>query len=320
MLRDEFMEVLEDRETSLRTVDLKKVEVIPPQDFTGHRRLRINDEIFAEGNTFDLICRDLFKAPAGFLRRAPIDLSNTIVQRMFKESDVAEKKQLVLNKDKILTAKPKEAVNQSALPVFEKVFEELPEIKTVTYRDYGMFFDVDVVSESIELQPKLRDITNGGIRCRYSEFMFKRPTVEPYTERLGCLNGMTFPEYFNVLSFDDVESFLANVGKAVRDAKEVLNTKINDQLKKATEMKVNGEQAIRRIFKQNRISPTLLNEALAAHVVEGDGTAYGVLQAITRTANGSNLTDRTRYRLQELGGRELEVVSAAHCPECYASL
>lgn len=320
MERSEFMEVLEERKKSLKPVNIESVEIIPPPDHSGYRKLRFNGEILAHGNSFDELCSTLFHVPGGFLRRAPIDLSNTILKRMFKDMDTGKKNQLVVKDKLAISSKLMDTPYLPAAPVFEKVFKELPGVNEVKFRDHDTYFDVDVVSEKVELKPKLKDITNGGVRCRYSEFMFKKPSIEPFTERLVCLNGMTFPEFFNTYEFEDINSFLTTIGEAVKSAKETIESKISEQLKRATELKINGEQAIRRIFRQNRVPSKLLDGALAAHVIEGDGSAYGVIQSITRAANSDKVDDRNRYRLQGLGGAELAVVAASHCPACYAEL
>ena len=320
LTRDEFLEALDVRKRTLRPVSVKSVEVIPPPNHSERRKLRFNDDIVADGSAFDELCSKLFQVPASFLRKAPIDLSNTIVKRMFKETETETKRQLIVRGKEVVSSKLTDTPYQAALPVFERVFKELPGVKSVNFRDWDTYFDVDLVSEKLELKPKVNDITRGGVQCRYSEFMLKSPSIVPFTERLTCLNGMTFPEFYDTYAFDDVHSFLENIGSAVKAAKETLETKIEDQLKKAVELKINGEQAIRRIFKQNRIPIRLLDGALAAHVIEGDGSAYGVLQAITRAANSDKVSDHNRSRLQALGGAELAVVSASHCPECYSEL
>src|ERR1041385_2987870 len=117
MEREEFFETLENRRKSTKPVDIKDVRLAPPPDHTGHRRLVFNDEIVADGDNFDKLAGSLFGVPASFLKRAPIDLGDSIVKRMFKENKVEENKQLVVSNNKITTSKPREAPFQAARPV-----------------------------------------------------------------------------------------------------------------------------------------------------------------------------------------------------------
>ena len=309
---DEFKGFLADRALRLQPLAVESLE------FTGNgdkRQVVVNDKLVADSDGFKNVCKFL-DVPSTFMRKIPLDLATTISERLVPT--LAESTEIIVDDSKVVGTKRKEAHYQAALPVFEKVLKEVPKVDNIKVFDLGMTTDASIVCKEFKITPKVNDIVRGGLHFLYSEFMFRKPRIEPYTERLVCLNGMTHQESLFEFEFVSFDKLLADINGAIAKSLAHLQDKLNPDLKKSTGIKIDGVQAIRRIFKKQNLGSRLLDKVLAAHLIENDGTSYGVLQAFTRAANELKYGDRTR--LQNVAGKELVTIGAAHCPSCYADL
>lgn len=268
---------------------------------------------------FGAVC-DFLDVPAGFLRRAPLDLANKIAARMLREPAV-EERELVWNAAdaSVVGHRPRGQQFVPAARVFERLFAELPETDGIYLHETSRAVDASVVCRSLDIEPKRGDVVRGGLQCLYSEIDARRAGIRAYSERLVCTNGMTHREFDHEFGVpENLDEFLEEIGVTVRACCDYVRTALEPKMRRAAEFEVNGPQAIRRIFRQARLSPKYLDAVLAAHAVEDDGTAFGVLQAFTRAAN--SLRHDARARLQAVAGDELTVVDKAHCPQCYSPL
>lgn len=308
----EFKGFLADRELRLRPMDVDSLSYTGVGD---SRKVVVNDSLTASGDGFKNTCKFL-GIPAPFMRKVPLDLAETISTRMLGEAKKVS--ELIISDNKVAGVKSKQTPYQSAVPVVDQILKDVPKIDNIKVYDLGMSFDAAITTKQFDITPKVDDIVRGGLRFLYSEFFYQKPVIEPYTERLVCLNGMTHRESWSQFEFVSFDKLLADINGAIAKSLEHLTAKIEPNLKKATEIKIDGAQAIRRIFKRQNLSTRLLDKVLAAHLIENDGTSFGVLQAFTRAANELKYHDRTK--LQDIGGRELVTIAAAHCPSCYADL
>jgi hypothetical protein len=254
------------------------------------------------------------------MRRAPLPLAQKIAVGMLRDPKV-EERELVLNAatNSVVGHRPRGQKLVPAVRVFEKLFGELPEVGGIYLHETDREVDSSIVCHSMDIEPRKGDVVRGGIQCLYSEVDAKRIGIRAYSERLICTNGMTHREFDRTFDMpQDLGEFLEEIGLTVRACCDYVRTSLAPKMRRAVEFEVNGPQAIRRIFRQSRLPSKYLDAVLAAHVIEDDGTAYGVLQAFTRAAN--SLRYDVRSRLQMVAGNELTVVEKAHCPECYSPL
>jgi hypothetical protein len=228
------------------------------------------------------------------------------------------KKKLVFKAGKLVADRPIDAPSIPALPVFETAFKVLPKPDKVVYIDVDDAVDARIICSSLQTKPKVNDIVHGGIRFLYSEVESRRPQIEPYTERLVCLNGMCHHENHTVFALDEKRPFLKEVEKQTKVAMDQFAKVIAVNMLKSTKIKVDSTQAVRRIFQMHKISDRFYDAVLKALKKEKDGTAYGVLQAFTLAAQDFGYRDQTR--LQSYAARELVAAGNAHCAECYAAL
>ena len=309
---NEFMDRINFRDQEIQSVKVKNIELT---QINNQRTVIIND-IRAEGPALRATC-DYLNVPEKFILRAPLDLAQDVIRRMLKV--VQDQNELVFKGKEILKSRHKDSPFQRATPVFEHIFKEsLPGVETVQFADRGASFDSRFIVESLKAEPKIGDITKGGMRMLYSEFMDPPPLIEAYTERLFCLNGMTHMDVKQQRTYKGVEQLKTLLNTTAKEIQDCFNNQIGPNLKKAAEMEVDGTQAIRRIFKQNRLNPKHLDAVLSAYMIENDKTAYGVLQAFTRAA--AKMGYNARQQLQGVGGTTLQEVATAHCPTCFATL
>lgn len=256
-------------------------------------------------------------APASFLVTADKTLAQHIVDHQLRK--VKTDKELVYRGGKAIGDQPAGKLRLSGAQIVDKMIAAAGNMRRGNFYDLGNYIDVSLVGDKVTMKPKLNDITEGGLRCLYSEIMTRPPTLEPYVERLVCLNGMICSDRISAFKFDTLEDFLQQFDVAAEKAIEYTDNAIRKQLEKAVDTKVErGEQALRTIFTNQRLNPRLLSPSLAALAVEDDGTAFGVLQAITRAANTANYSQR--LLLQQTGAKEMARLETVHCPTCWSSL
>ena len=257
------------------------------------------------------------KAPAAFLSSADLPLAQYIVDHQLKK--VKHDSEIVFRDGRAIGDQPAGSIRLSGSQIVDKMIAAAGQMRRGNFYDLGNYIDVSLVGDKITMKPKLDDITEGGLRCLYSEIMTRPPTLEPYVERLVCLNGMIVKDRIQAFQFDTMDQFLQQFDTAASTAIQYVDTAIRAQLQKAVDTKVErSEQALRVIFENQRLSPRMLPAALAALAVEDDGSAFGVLQAITRAAN--TMPYARRLSLQETGAKEMARLETVHCPTCWSTL
>ena len=257
------------------------------------------------------------KAPASFLASADLPLAQHIVEHQLKK--VKNDREIVFRDGKAVGDQPSGSVHLSGAQIVDRMIAAAGQMRRANFYDMGNYIDVSLIGDKVTMKPKVDDITEGGLRCLYSEIMARAPSIEPYIERLVCLNGMVFADRIQPFQFDTMDQFLAQFDTAVANSMQYVDTAIRAQLQKAADTKVErSEQALRTIFTNADLNPRLLSPAIAALSVEDDGTAFGVLQAITRAANTQNYSHR--LALQSVGAKEMARLETVHCPTCWSSL
>ena len=257
------------------------------------------------------------KAPASFLASADIVLAQHIVDHQFRK--VKNKQEVVFRSGKAIGDQPAGSLHITGSEVVEKLIDGVGDVRRANFYDLGSYVDITLAGDKVTLKPKVNDITEGGLRCLYSELLARPPTLEPYVERLVCTNGMVCRDRIQAFQFDSMDDFLKQFDHAVEQSTQFVDSAIRAQLEKAVETKVErSEQAIRTIFANSNLNTRLLPATLAALTVEDDGSAFGVLQAVTRAANNVGYTHR--LALQEAGAKEMARLETVHCPTCWSTL
>lgn len=256
-------------------------------------------------------------APAGFLATADMTLAQHIVDHQLQK--VKTKREVVFRDNKAVGDQPADSLRLTGVEIIDRLIAGAGQMRTANFYDMGSYVDVSIVGDKVTMKPKVNDITEGGLRCLYSEIMSRSPTLEPYVERLVCTNGMLVRDRIQAFEFNTMDEFLQQFDGAIIQANQYVDSAIRAQLTKAVETKVDrSEQALRQIFASRRLNPRLLSPAIAALAVEDDGSAFGVLQAITRAANTASYSHR--LLLQEVGAKEMARLETVHCPTCWSEM
>jgi hypothetical protein len=187
-----------------------------------------------------------------------------------------------------------------------------------------------VVNKRLELEVKKGDVVQAGFVISNSEIGNGAVRVEPLIYRLVCLNGMIAQDYSqkryhvgrtaasekdayelfadDTLKADD-EAFLLKVRDTVRAAVDITQfTKIVDRMRDATEQRIEGNpvKAVEVTSKTFGLSQGE-NSSILTHLIQGgDLTAYGMLNAITRTAQDVESYDRAT-ELETVGSKVLSL-------------
>lgn len=306
-----LLELVAQRDNEIQSEKVESLRV-----FAGatENTVKLND--YPNVQSFKEIAHFL-EVPDSFMKKADLPLAQHIVDHQLKK--VKADKEIVLRNNKAIGSQPAGRQKLSGVQIIEKMINGVGNAVRANFYDLGSYVDVALVGEKITLEPKLNDITHGGVRCLYSEIMARAPTIEPYVERLVCLNGMIMSDKLTTFKFESMHQFIRDLEGSVTAAMAHLDTVIRAQLLKAVETPVeNGEQAIRQIFSDRNLNARLLGPTQAALTIENDGTAFGVLQAITRAANATDYSHR--ITLQQVGAKEAARLDKVHCPACWSSL
>jgi hypothetical protein len=302
------------RDESIKTRKISQVRLT--QSSVASRSFMIDDNTTVQ--PLDAVAKYL-GAPKSFLQTCDMNLAQHIVDHQFNK--VRDKKELVFREHVAVGSRVIDSPRIYGQQIVEKLIAGVGEVRNSNFYDLGDYIDTTLAGDKVVMESKAKvgDITEGGIRCRYSELLTRAPSIEPYVERLVCTNGMIISDRLSVFDFEDMDQFIKQLEGSITKAMQFVDSSIRLQLQKANDTPVErGEQAIRHIFTERRLNPRLLSPAIAALALEDDGTAFGVLQAITRAAN--DMPYAHRALLQETGAKEMARLETMHCPTCWSSL
>jgi hypothetical protein len=312
LTRDQLLETVAQRDREFvveKCLDIKLTE----QD--RQRQFILNDQIMTDSEGFKHIAK-FIGAPVHFVGSTYFELANTIVERLAE--DVQEDSEFLLRNSKLIGTRKRNDPHVRSQQIIDGFLKSAPQVEKTYFTDLGTTFHADLLFSDAVIEPKVGDTIRGGVRLRYSEFMFEQPSLESFNERLICLNGMTNSASGLHFEYSSIPVLVAQMSVAVNTLINTFKEDTLNNLKKALETPVNGAQAVRRAFKKHHIKNKYYEPVLAALGVEDDGTAYGVIQSFTRAASTMEYWDR--IYLQDIGGEELEVAAKAHCPTCYGAM
>lgn len=205
---------------------------------------------------------------------------------------------------------------ESALDVLTARYGCAPEDVLVDYklhhdlRRTHMRLIVPEVIRTIQSQRGVEgqdDNWSTGIQIRNSLVGDEPTTVEGYLFAWWCTNGCsnTFAESakWSRRGGGDEESVYAWAATAVDDVIGGLEGAL-DGVQALAETPIEGEavEVMNEIFGRFRVAPTLRNAIVEQMVENDDMTMYGVMQAITATANDASMSSTQVAQLMSVGG------------------
>lgn len=217
---------------------------------------------------------------------------------------------------------------EAVLPILAEMGKGIRIVST-ELTDSRMY--IKVVNERLELEVKKGDIVQAGIAISNSEVGLGALKVEPLVYRLVCENGMIAQDYSKkryhvgrnaeegegeayelfrdeTLKADD-RAFFLKVQDTVRAAVDVAKfSMIIERMREATEQRIEGNpvRAVEVVSDHLGFSKEESSGVLQHLIQGGDLTAYGLLNAITRTSQDVDDYDRCT-ELERDGSRVLSL-------------
>lgn len=215
---------------------------------------------------------------------------------------------------------------QAVLPILVEMGEGI-QIVSTELTDTRMY--IKVINERLELEVQRGDVVKAGIVISNSEIGMGSLKVEPLIYRLACTNGMIAQDHSQkryhvgrnahegeayelfcdeTLKADD-RAFFLKVQDTVRAAVDLAKfSTIVERMREATEQKIEGNpvKAVEMVSQKFGLSQPESGGVLQHLIQGGDLSAYGLLNAITRTSQDIKNYDRAT-QLERDGSRVLSL-------------
>jgi len=313
--KTEVLDILKERQNRIKQVEVKKVRTA----FDDKNRVMVvNDEFsIADPQIFNQLCHHM-KVPSTFLRKTDPDLAEKVVKHLApKVKDVV----LLTEDAKALRAFTKRLPYTDPVKLVSTVLDKFDHFDQIDLNEKVEQLNVTFVSGKIETRPKVDDIVKAGVSLRFSDYGIINPEVETASYRLVCTNGMIHPDFLFKIAVNAklYTEMMDNILRGVETATKIFENVVAPKMKAAAEMKLDPMQAIRRIARENRLTPDEIDRVMAAYAIEPMETMWGVTNAFTRAANQFSSYD-TRRRLQTIGGAVVRTADVPHCTACAARL
>lgn len=224
------------------------------------------------------------------------------------------------------------------LPVAETVLpvlRDIPGIEIVSAEITERKLYIKAVTHSVRAEIKsLRkgDVVEAGVMISNSEIGLGMIQVDPFANFLACLNGMVLPKrgmrkahVGTRLDADEgIVELLADDTKRVMDqavllkVRDVVRAALDgvkfrtwiDELQATTEQRVRSPVAAIEVLANDQQFTGEERGSVLRHLIEGgDLSRYGLINAVTRTAEDAHSYDRAT-ELETLGGRLVDLAPA----------
>lgn len=216
-------------------------------------------------------------------------------------------------------------MEQAVLPVLGEHAGRV-QFKKCDLTETRMYVKIVLPDFEMPVTPKVGDVIRGGVIIQNSEVGAGSLGIFPYTDRLLCLNGMVHTEMGQrsrhvgkrieseseawdvysdaTLALDDA-AFFAKCSDTLRAVlNETIFEKIVGQMRDLAEIRVQGspDKVVEVFASRNGLNDTEAGSMLTALIEGADLSAWGFVNAITRTARDIEDADR-QTELETLAGR-----------------
>ncbi len=215
-------------------------------------------------------------------------------------------------------------IAEMVLPVLSEFGENL-HIASIGLTESKLY--IKAVNKAVQTDVKVGDTVQAGVMISNSEIGLGSIRIEPLVFRLVCLNGMIVPDYgmkkYHVgRAFEEIEDsdeILSDETKKAEDTALLLKvrdmvkaatssalfTQIVDLMRESTERKIEGNpiKTVELLADKFNINLSERSNILTHLIQGGDLTAYGLLNAVTRTSQ--DLEDYDRATNFEMLGSQI---------------
>lgn len=280
--------------------------------------------VIALGNWLDI--------PSKFLGRLSPDIQDNLLNSLLGRNDKVAKIETKADASGLV-----EIVNTNSRKIDPREVVEVanrvigPDASVVEWRkdSTGYGFDVivpDSYDRAIGGDPKVGDITRGGLRFGQDTKHNLAPYVQRYLYRLICTNGMECSTQVNQTSRGaTIEELLESLESNAWDAFSRVDNDIRSFYDLRTQVVDNPEQTLVRIAGEqgvsDRILANLLGELPEYLDPDSHATLFDLVNLLTNQANVGTMSNRftSRRGLESIGG-ELINDHSARCPSCASRL
>lgn len=312
----EFLATIERNDTVTDTLDLDDL-VVDASSGQVNVEGRSNFAFQFDDQARDILGRYL-KVPSRYLKKCPDELIETNLNFWLQQESGAVNVEYSIHDDRayLLGIVPEATtivpVHHVARAVL-KPFDESDQINDFNMSAADVHLSVTANSRFVEVpgdgtkhRPKVGDITRGGLTLNFHREKGNKITIEPFSFRLVCSNGMIMRDSaLGRVSFrgNSVEEVLAEIEAKAENIMSQMEAKYLSQLRRTAEKRVTGDiyQLIRHVGQEYGQSARIIDLALAeVPFLPEEPTVYDITQLFTMAANQVGF--RSRLSLQGIGG------------------
>lgn len=271
----------------------------------------------------------VFNIPRGYLPKLPPSLIEANLRYWFGEHSEST---LLLELDtegrSLIDVYPGDRDFIPRSRVIEVVQRVMPSDSRVHRLNFsGGRCDIDVATAELTVEPRVGDITQGGLR--FAAHVSPRgtnlhPRVSVYMHRLACTNGMTHTiEAGNVyLRGNTVDDIIEEMELAARRLLQDVVPQRLEQFASLDHVRVqNPAQFLHRLAREHRITNSIEVRMLERLPELGDSpTAYDLVNFMNAFQHEDGVRPVQVLRLQELAGVVAAEQAAHRCPQCQSPL
>jgi hypothetical protein len=204
--------------------------------------------------------------------------------------------------------------NELVVDAIQKTFKPDDHIRSIDMTD-GL--KVSIITEELNAEPRVNDITNGGLRIE--AVVGEAPKISTYLERLVCSNGMVVPSYNSTMSLRG-----RTVDEIIQEMEYLANSVLASEVDQAlnnwshmTEIEVaNATQLIHRFCREYGIGSRMESKIIdRIDELEGN-TYYDIINLITSMQHEIGVSDAMRQSLQLTGGMLVSTNGGHRCSTC----
>jgi hypothetical protein len=173
-------------------------------------------------------------------------------------------------------------------------------------------------------QRRVGDLTAAGLTFNKDTQRNLAPTVQPWSYRLACTNGMTFLD--PGIKFDargtSVDEVLEELERLAERAFSQVEARVNAFYSLREERVDNPERTLVRIGREQGLPSRVVNHLVESAPMLGDNPSmFDLLNLVTHLANEPSLESRQgTVRSLQLAGGAVVVDHAERCPTCKTAL
>jgi predicted RNase H-like HicB family nuclease len=184
-------------------------------------------------------------------------------------------------------------------------------------------FDVRVPDEhhAVGGDPRVGDVTAGGLAVGYDRKRNLTPTVQPYLYRLVCTNGMVCVD--PGLKVDARGSTVDEVMAELEAAAELAFSRVERQIAHLYELREepvpNPERELRVLARERKIpdrTATALLDLATSEALPDNPTRFDLVNLVTNLANSPLIVNDGGRRLLEVAGGAVVVDAEHRCGHC----